>query len=222
MFKNIEAVIFDLDGTLVDSMWMWKQIDIDYLEKYNIEMPVDLQEQIEGMSFSETAVYFKEKFNLPDTLDVIKSDWIDMAKEYYMHKVSLKPGVLKLLRVLKKNNIKTGIATSNSIELLDAVLDSLGVRTYFDSIHVACEVAKGKPAPDIYNLVADELGVCHDKCLVFEDIAIGVMAGKAAGMRTCGVGDDFAVLHNDKIKDVAEYFVDNISDIVLEDYFEEI
>lgn len=222
MFNNISAVIFDLDGTLVDSMWMWKQIDIDYLNRFNIELPDKLQEKIEGMSFSETAVYFKEQFDLQDSLENIKADWIDMAREYYLHNVSLKPGALKLLRVLKKNNIMTGIATSNSVELLDAVLDSLGVRSYFDSIHVSCEVEHGKPAPDIYLLVADDLKVDPSKCLVFEDIAVGADAGHAAGMRVCGVSDEFALEHEDMIKEVADYYINDFSEIELDKYFEDV
>ena len=73
-----KAVIFDLDGTLVDSMWMWKAIDIEYLARFGLTCPDDLQKEIEGMSFSETAVYFKERFQLKETLDEIKNAWIQM------------------------------------------------------------------------------------------------------------------------------------------------
>ena len=65
MLENIKAVLFDLDGTLVDSMWMWKDIDIEYLGRYGYELPSELQKEIEGMSLSETAVYFKERFAIP-------------------------------------------------------------------------------------------------------------------------------------------------------------
>lgn len=68
----IEAVIFDLDGSLVDSMWVWKRIDVEYLGKFGILLPDDLQACIEGKSFSETAAYFKERFRIPDELDTIK------------------------------------------------------------------------------------------------------------------------------------------------------
>ena len=81
---GIQAVIFDLDGTLIDSMWMWKQIDIDYLARHGHPLPEDLQDCIEGMSFSETAVYFKERFGLSDSLDVIKTDWNRMAYNIYV------------------------------------------------------------------------------------------------------------------------------------------
>lgn len=74
MLNEIEAVIFDLDGSLVDSMWMWEAIDVEYLAGFGIERPLDLQSRIEGMSFHETAVYFKENFQIPDELDKIKAD----------------------------------------------------------------------------------------------------------------------------------------------------
>ena len=71
----IEAVIFDLDGSMVDSMWVWKRIDQEYLGKFGIPLPEDLQKCIGGKSFSETAAYFKERFQLPDELETIKADW---------------------------------------------------------------------------------------------------------------------------------------------------
>ena len=72
MLRDIDAVIFDLDGSLVDSMWLWRAIDIEYLGRFGITLPEDLQSKIEGMSFSETAVYFKENFPITDSLDEIK------------------------------------------------------------------------------------------------------------------------------------------------------
>ena len=78
MLQDKKAVIFDLDGTLVDSMWMWKSIDIEFLGRYGYECPDDLQRAIEGMSFSETAVYFKDRFHLPMELDAIKANRVQM------------------------------------------------------------------------------------------------------------------------------------------------
>lgn len=211
---GIQAVIFDLDGTLIDSMWMWKQIDIDYLARHGHPLPEDLQDCIEGMSFSETAVYFKERFGLSDSLDVIKTDWNRMAYNIYVNDVPLKPGALEFLQYLKKKGIRTGIATSNSKELLMAVLKSLGIAEYFDELHTSCEVAKGKPAPDIYLLVAEKLGVAPDKCLVFEDIMQGILAGKAAGMKVCAIKDEFSLKQEAEKQEAADWFINGFDEIM--------
>ena len=79
MIEQKKAVIFDLDGTLMDSMWMWTDIDIEYLGRYGYELPPDLQNEIEGMGFTETATYFKNRFRLPQPLEEIKKEWNRMA-----------------------------------------------------------------------------------------------------------------------------------------------
>lgn len=214
ILKDIEAVIFDLDGTLVDSMWMWESIDIEYLAGFGIEFPGDLQKCIEGMSFSETAVYFKKRFNLPDSLDQIKSDWNRMAWDKYLHEVPLKEGVRELLELLKARNIPAGIATSNSRELVELVINKHNINEYFCSIRTSCEVEKGKPSPDIYLLVASDLGVEPDKCLVFEDIAQGIMAGKNANMKVCAVYDEYSK-HDEQNKiNLSDYYVRSILEIL--------
>ena len=207
MLQNKKAVIFDLDGTLVDSMWMWKAIDIEYLGKFGISLPPTLQKDIEGMSFSETAVYFKETFQIPDSLDEIKADWNRMAYEKYTKEVSLKNGAKEFLEYCKKNNIKLGIATSNSRELVDATLEALGIKEYFDCVMTACEVAKGKPAPDIYLAVAEKVEVNPEQCLVFEDIEMGILAGKNAGMEVCAVEDEFSMDQMELKKKLADYYI---------------
>ena len=207
MLQNKKAVIFDLDGTLVDSMWMWRAIDIEYLGKFGISLPKTLQKDIEGMSFSETAVYFKETFQIPDSLEEIKATWNRMAYEKYTKEVPLKTGVKEFLDYCKKNGIKLGIATSNSRELVDATLEALNIREYFDCVMTACEVDKGKPAPDIYLAVAEKVKVNPAQCLVFEDIEMGILAGKNAGMEVCAVEDDFSKYMTEEKKKLADYYI---------------
>ncbi|HHU73489.1 MAG TPA: HAD family phosphatase [Clostridiales bacterium] len=216
MIKDIDAVIFDLDGTLVDSMWMWKTIDIEYLDRFGIEFPEDLQDHIEGMSFSETAVYFKNRFNLPDSLDQIKSDWNQMAWDKYANEVPLKEGALDLLKFLKEQQIPAGIATSNSRELVDLIIEKHKIKDFFTSIRTSCEVAKGKPSPDIYLLVAKDLQVEPSRCLVFEDVIQGVMAGKNANMKVCAVYDEFSEKDDEQKRRFADYYVQSFSQLTLE------
>ena len=102
---EIRAVLFDLDGTLIDSMWIWEQIDDEFLGEYGLLVPEDLHNEIEGMSFSETAVYFRNRFDLPLSLEEIKHIWNTMAMDKYLNVVPLKPGVLEFLEWLKAREI---------------------------------------------------------------------------------------------------------------------
>ena len=211
MLENVDAVIFDLDGTLVDSMWMWKEIDIEYLGGMGIEYPEDLHSCIDGMSFTETAVYFKERFNTPEDVDSIKDTWNEMARDMYAHRVGLKPGVAGFLEKLKNRGIKTGVASSNSMELVLTVLEALNIRKFFDEIHTSCEVEHGKPFPDIFLLVAERLGVAPGKCLVFEDIIPGIKAAHAANMKVCAVYDSFSEADDDQKREMADYYLTDYS-----------
>lgn len=214
--KHKEAVIFDLDGTLVDSMWMWKAIDVEYLGRYGLECPEDLQKTIEGMSFTETAVYFKERFHIPDTLEEIKKAWEEMSMEKYRSQVPLKPGAGDFLRFLSQNHLKLGIATSNGQAMVDAVLDSLKIRPFFQVVATACEVAAGKPAPDIYLNVAGRLGVKPAGCLVFEDVPAGILAGRRAGMKVCAVEDEFSRSLEKEKREMADYYIKDYYEILKE------
>ncbi len=214
MLEQKKAVIFDLDGTLVDSMWMWKEIDIEYLAGFGYACPDDLQRTIEGMSFSETAVYFKERFQIPDSLDEIKAAWTRMSLEKYRNEVPLKPGAKEFLDYLKSSHMKAGIATSNGRILVDTVLESLNIRDYFQAVSTACEVAAGKPAPDIYLKVAGLLGVAPKDCAVFEDVPAGIMAGKNAGMTVYAVEDPFSRHLREEKKRLADYFIEDFFELL--------
>lgn len=207
MLDDIKAIIFDLDGSLVDSMWMWKEIDIEYLGKFGISLPDNLQNAIEGMSFSETAVYFKERFQIPDSLEQMKEDWNRMAWDKYLHEVPLKDGIPEFLQGCRERDILLGIATSNSRQLVENIADVHDLHNYFQCIMTGCEVAHGKPSPDIYLAVADKLGVCPAQCLVFEDILPGIQAGKNAGMRVCAVEDEYSLADRTQKEALADYYI---------------
>lgn len=208
MIKHIQAVIFDIDGTLVDSMGVWHDIDIEYFKLLEIPMPPTIQKDIEGMSFTETAVYFKETFRIEEkTVEDIKLDWIRMAQEKYLYEIKAKPGAKEYISFLKEKGIKIGCATSNDRNLAMAALQPHGWTSKVDALRTACEVNAGKPAPDIYLKVAAELGVAPENCLVFEDIPNGMRAGKAAGMTVIGVEDERAKKYKEEIDKICDYFI---------------
>lgn len=211
-----EAVIFDLDGSMVDSMWIWRDIDIEYLGKFGISLPENLQACIEGMSFGETAAYFKNRFKLPDTIEEIKADWNRMARDKYALEVPVKEGVTELLEYCKAHGIKAGIATSNSRELVETLVRAHHLESCFDCIMTACDVPRGKPAPDIYLAVAGELGVSPENCLVFEDIIPGIQAGLSAGMKVCAVYDRYSEHQDEEKRRMADYYTCHFTELIEE------
>lgn len=211
---NIKAIIFDLDGTMVDSMWMWRAIDIEYLGRFRITLPEGLQSEIEGMSFHDTAVYFKQRFGIQDSIEKMMEDWNQMAWDKYTYEVPLKPGITEFLKKCRAKDIKLGIATSNSRELAENILKVHHIKEFFSCILTGSEITNGKPAPDIYLAAAKELNVAPKDCLVFEDIIPGIQAGINAGMKVCAVEDEYSFAsRKEKIK-LADYYIENYLEIL--------
>ena len=132
-----------------------------------------------------------------------------MAMDKYTHEVPLKEGVSEFLDICRDRNIKLGIASSNSTELIEKVLESHGIRDRFGSIRSGTEILKGKPAPDIYLTVASELGVEPEKCLVFEDLVDGIKAGKNANMTVVAVSDDYSRHSDDQKRELSDYYIED-------------
>lgn len=214
MWKNKKAILFDLDGTLVDSMWLWYGIDVEYLGRFNLSVPSNLQQSIEGMSFTETATYFKERFSINASIDEIKEDWNNMAWDKYCHEVPLKDGVFEFIKECHSHNIKLGIASSNSRALIENVLKVHHIIEYFDCIITGCDVPNGKPQPDIYLKAASELNVAPKDCLVFEDIVSGIKSGINAGMEVCAVEDKYSVYQREEKRALSNYYIVNYYELL--------
>ncbi len=204
--NEIDAVIFDLDGTLTDSMWMWTDIDIAYLSRFGYEFDKQLQTDIAGMSITETAVYFKKNYQIPYSLEEIIQDWIRMSIDKYQHEVPLKPYTRELLSALRENGVRTAIASSNAIEMIEACLYSNSIQDQFDKVVTSNQVKRGKPYPDVYLYAAECIGAEPSRCLVFEDIPAGLQAAKAAGMTAIAVYDDFSADVEDEKHSIADFY----------------
>lgn len=204
---NIEAVIFDLDGTLIDSMNIWAKIDEEYLGNFGLSVPEKLQEEITHLTLTETALYFKENFNIENTIEDIISTWHDMAFYHYSNTIKLKDGVIPYLKLLKDMNIKIALATSNSVPLLEATLKNNGIYDYFDAITTTEEVKKSKDNPDIYLLSAKKLNVSPENCLVFEDIVQAVNGAKLAGMKVYSIYDESSKSQKEELIRLSDRYI---------------
>ena len=214
MLNDIKAVLFDLDGTLVESMSMWGDIDVDYLKKFHIPVPEGLQKAIEGLSMYQTAVYFKENFAIEDSLEEIMDEWNRMAYEKYTTEIPLKPGARAFLNGLKDKNIPCGIATSNSRILTEAILKSHQVENYFSVMVTGDEITNGKPDPEVYLEAAKKMGVAPEHCLVFEDIPFGIIAGKRAGMTVCAVEDAYSMKDMEEKIRLADFYIKRYEELL--------
>lgn len=214
MFQDIQAAIFDMDGTLIDSMWVWEKIDIEYLKKRNIPIPKKLNSSIAHLTFEESAKYFKDTFNLEDNVKTIMDEWNNMAYHEYTHNVKLKDGALDFLTALKNNGIKLGLATSNSNLLLKIALKNNGIFHLFDCITTSDEVNKSKEFPDIYLLCAKKLSTSPKHCIVFEDILPAVIGAKSAGMKVVGVHDIYASDQKKEIIKNADFYIFKYNELI--------
>lgn len=211
--RQAEAVLFDLDGTLIDSMWVWPEIDVEFMAKYGLTPHQSLGDEVEGMSFSETAAYFKEYYHLPLSVEHIKEIWNQMAYEKYRTEVPMKAGAEQLLRYLNARNVPTAIATSNSVQLVNTIASTHHVLQTIDCVVTSCDVNAGKPSPDVYLEAAKRLHVRPENCLVFEDIYNGIVAGKRAGMKVCAVWDHFSRNQTLRKKEAADYYIRTFEEI---------
>lgn len=211
---NIQAAIFDLDGTLVDSMWVWNQIDIDYLNGKGHEVPHNFKNEISHLSFLQTAEYVKNRFDISDPVEKILDDWHKMAFNFYANKVKVKKGVIQFLDMLKSKNIKIALATSNSTPLLEACLKNNGIYNYFDSITITDEVSRGKNFPDVYLLAAKKLNVLPENCIVFEDIIPAVKGAKAANMTVIAVRDESSIDDEDELIKLSDKYINSYLELI--------
>lgn len=187
--ENIRTVFFDLDGTLLDSMGVWTQIDIDFLGKRNLPMPEDYLEAIVPLGFRATAEYTIRRFQLSETPEALMGEWHEMAVDAYTHHVPLKKGALPLLNRMKEKGYRLAVASASSKELVMPCLKRNGILEFFDQILTVSEDGYGKNEPAFWSEAAEKLGTEPADCLLFDDAAAALLAAGKAGMTTVGVFD---------------------------------
>ena len=207
MFTDIKAAIFDLDGTLIDSMWVWDQIDIDYLTSRGFQVPNNLKDEINHLSFEQCATYFKKRFNINSSEEDMLKEWNNSAYNYYANIIPLKKGAREILNYLKGKGIKIGLATSNNYSLINATLEHNKIKYYFETITTTGEVSNGKNKPDVYLLAANKIGVVPQNCIVFEDILEAVRGAKAANMKVVAVYDKAASYQRQALEETADKYI---------------
>lgn len=207
MLSKFQGAIFDLDGTLIDSMGIWEAIDLEFLRKRGIPPDVEYTMALKNMNYTAAAEYTIRRFGLQETPEELMREWDEMAIWAYGHSISLKPGARGLLQELWKRHIPMALATASGPQLYEAVLKAHGIREYFQVITDVAHGVRGKDFPDIYLQAACKLRVPPESCMVFEDLLMGIRVAKQAGFQTCGVADFSSKTDWEIIRHTADDFV---------------
>lgn len=186
---SFEGYIFDLDGTLLDSMEVWRKIYAAPFKEAGMSMPKNLLEQINHLSLNDSARFTVERTGLPFSPSELMQKWMGTARWVYAHDVRLKEGAKELLLELYRRGKRIGIATANPQGIFEACLKREGIADLFMSATSVDEVPRGKGFPDIYREEARRLGLSAGECLVFEDSHMGVRGAKDGGFAVVGVYD---------------------------------
>ena len=206
MLSGIKACIFDMDGTLVDSLGMWSDIDRRFFARYGMEIPADYEKKINHMSFLEMAQFTKEEYQIPDSVETITELWTEWSKEEYESEIQAKPGAQELLQFLKEQGIPLSLATTNRKELYEPCLRRNHLYSYFDYIMNVNEINSAKSEPKIYQLLAAKMNVKPEETLVFEDILIAVNTAHQAGFKVAAVYDKRNERDQQKIKTLSDFY----------------
>lgn len=187
--NTLQGVIFDLDGTLLDSTGMWRQVDGRLMAHYGKEVPPDLSETVQRMSIEEFSQFFVEEFDLPVTPEQIAQQVADMVAEEYREKLQLKPHVREILDWLDQQDIPYGVATATYGELAEAALRRLHVWERLRFLLTEQDAGAPKTQPRIFQLAAQELHLGRRQIAVVEDSLHALEGAKNGGFFTIGIAD---------------------------------
>lgn len=213
--------IFDMDGTLVDSMGVWNRASEEYLISCGVEEPDrEILDRAVPMTMPETAGYLIRQFGLDSTPERVMEEINGVMERHYRTDIPLKPGACVCLNRLREAGVSMCIASSTAPELIDICLRRLGLREYFQFLLSCEEVGAGKNKPDVYLEAARRLGSTPDNTIVFEDILVAAATAKKAGFTLGVVYDENSAAEQEQLKALADRYITRWDDPALLQWLE--
>ncbi len=200
--------IFDMDGTLLDSMAYWRNLGADYLKMQGIAVPEDLNERTRPMTLEESAAYFREELGVTGTVPEIVDRIYSLIVDNYRYRIQAKPGVAEFLAKMKEQGVKMCIVTATFDYVAMPALDRLGLTPYFEFV-MDCREYGGKTRPDVYDAAAAKLGGDRTNTMVFEDAAYAVKTVHEAGYYVVAVEDECRKDWEEKLRAMADDYVED-------------
>ena len=214
---RIRGAIFDVDGTLLDSMFIWDTIGEAYLRSIGYQPKENLNETFKNMSLHQAARYYQTEYGVTRSIDEIMDGVNAMLERYYRFEVPLKPGVAELLEWLRQGGVRLCIATATDRHLVEAALDRCGVLSCFGEIFTCNEVGHGKDEPDIFEAALRFLGTRREETLVFDDALYAVRTAKEAGFPVAAVYDSHEK-NQEGLRALADFYIEDFSQVSAEDF----
>jgi len=209
---RIRGAIFDVDGTLLDSMFIWDTIGEAYLRSIGYQPKENLNETFKNMSLRQAARYYQTEYGVARSIDEIMDGVNAMLERYYRFEVPLKPGVAELLERLRQSGVKLCIATATDRYLVEAALKRCKVLSYFGEIFTCNEVGHGKDEPDIFEEALRFLGTEKAETVVFDDALYAVRTAKEAGFPVAAVYDSHEKAQ-DQIRMLADVYLEELTQL---------
>ena len=190
IIKDIKAILFDLDGTLIDSLPFWRSINRAFFKKYNMDLPDGFVSKTNAMRFEETVAYSCSL--IPQKIDVNKAiqEWRNIAIEQYAKTIPLKDGVLDYIKYINSLGINMYVVTSNEPYMYEPSMKRLGIWNYFKDVFSANLVGVGKASGKIYEYVLQKLGLKNDEVALFEDALYAIQSANNLGILTIAIYDE--------------------------------
>jgi len=212
--ESIKGAIFDLDGTLLDSMDVWTGVDRIFFERRGMEVPPDFAAIITPLGFAGAAAYTIQQFQFAEEAEDIIAEWFALAGTIYAEEVELKQYAYEYLQMLSGRGVKLAVATASDAELFEPCLRRHGIYDWFDTIVTVREVSRGKGFPDIYEKAAQNMGFLPQECAVFEDIFAGVKGAKDGGFLTVGVEDAHSCIDKEIIRQISNIYIQSWKELL--------
>ncbi len=210
---TIKAVIFDMDGLLVDSEPIWAIAETAMLEARGLQRDHEIQQRLIGMRSSDFIAGMRDGYGLTEPIEAIQAEIMEHMVSLISIEVLARPGAPELLAYLEQQHVPCAIASSSPKRVINAVVDGQNWGHYFQARVSGDEVPEGKPAPDVYLEAARRLGVDPSDCLALEDSVNGARAAVAANMLTYAIPDNYHTPHG-AFDDVTSHVYDSLHDVV--------
>lgn len=211
--EKIDGAIFDLDGTLLDSMHIWSEIGLLFLKNKGIEPPPGIEDDFVKMSMVQAAEYYIKNIDPKATVMDIVNEVNALVQDFYFNEVIKKDGVTEFLEFLKNKGVKMCVATATDKHLVKKALERNGLLDYFTEIFTCSSVGAGKDTPVIYNVALEHLGTNKETTYVFEDALYAIETAKNAGYKIIGINDVSEKSSPQEVKKLCDYYVNDYTEI---------